>query len=422
MRRTLKMILAVTLLALIYSIIFIIIMSYEGQTQNANLITALYWVVVTITTLGYGDIVFHSQIGHLFSIIVSLSGIFILWAIILPLVITPRLEGLIKPVPTSAPKIMEGHIIITGYSPMVEILADRLSLLKIPFLIIERSEGVARSIYQRYPTIWGDPSETNVLKNAGIGSARLLVANEKDELNAEVILTVREVSSVELIALADDLTQSRFLKYAGASRIISPKTILGTFLAQITSPPKRNIFPGAINLFGDLMLVELPIYPGSKLIEKNLTIDSIRSTGACIAGIWQRGVFLPNPRPDEVIRSNSVLMAVGDLEQLSRVRDMTYGVRKDGPLIILGYGDVGKRIARVLCDGGVNPTIVDRLVETNQFAVQPILDHAVGIGVVVLPEEEPEAIVARRQFLQRPFCLLQGARGGVCLAGVLSRG
>lgn len=360
LHRNIKMILAVTLLALIYSIIFVIIMGYEGQSQNVNIITALYWVVVTITTLGYGDIVFHSQVGRLFSIIVSLSGIAILWAIILPLVITPRIEGLIKPVPISAPRGVEGHIIISGYSPMVETLADRLSLLKIPFLIIERSEDAARGIYQRFPTIWGDPSEVDVLRRAGVGSARLVIVNEKEELNADVILTVREISNVEIIALANDPTQSRFLRYAGASRTISPKALLGTFLAQITSPPKKNTFPGAIRLFGDLMLAEMPIYPGSKLIEKNLIIDSIKSTGACVAGIWQRGVFLPDPGPGEVIRSNSVLMAVGNQEQLSKIRDLTIGTWKYGPLIILGYGDVGRRVAAVLCESGICPTIVDR--------------------------------------------------------------
>ncbi len=336
------------------------IMHYEGQNQNVDFFTAVYWVVVTITTLGYGDIVFHSQIGRFFSIVVALSGISILWAVVLPLGITPRIESLVRADPNSAPRKMENHVIISGYRPMVETLAERLALLKIPILIIERSEDVARSIHQRYQTIWGDPSEVDVLKRGCINSARLIIANEKEELNADVILTAREISDTRVIALVDDTAQSRFLRYAGASRIISPKRLLGTFLAQITSPPEKNIFPGAIKLFGDLILAELPIYPGSKLIEQRLTIDSVKSTGARVVGMWQRGIFLPDPSPDEVIRSNSVLMVVGKQDQLSRIRDLTLGARKDGPLIILGYGDVGRRVAAVLCDGGINPVIVDR--------------------------------------------------------------
>ncbi len=337
-----------------------LLMEYEGQSQNVNPVTAFYWVVATITTLGYGDIVFHSPLGHLFSIIVVFSGLAFLWAVVIPLVITPRLETIIKASPSSAPERMADHIIISGYNPMVETLTERLSLLKVPFLIIERSQEVARSIFQKYPVIYGDPSERDVLYRANVSSARLFIANETEELNADVILTTREISDIEIIALVDDLARSRILSYAGASRIISPKTLLGTFIAQITAPPKKNVFPGAIQLFGDLKLAELPIYPGAELIGKSLQEESIKITGACVVGIWQRGAFVPNPGPDEVIQSNSVLMVVGDLEQLSHIRDLTMGGRKEGPLIILGYGDVGRRVAKVLGESGINPLIVDR--------------------------------------------------------------
>ncbi len=232
--------------------------------------------------------------------------------------------------------------------------------MQIPFLIIERSENVARTVYRSYPVIQGDPSEEEVLRKANIASARLFIANETEEMNAEVILTLREISEIEIIALVDDLTRSRFLKYAGASRIISPKTLLGTFIAQITSPPLKNIFPGAIRLFGDLLLIELPVYPGATLIGEKLEEGAIKETGTGIVGIWQRGVFHPNPDSDEVVRSNSVLMAVGNIEQLSRVRDLTVGTRKEGPQIILGYGDVGRRVATVQAYCGIKPLIVDR--------------------------------------------------------------
>ena len=53
-------------------------------------------------------------------------------------------------------------------------------------------------------------------------------------------------------------------------------------------------------------------------------------------------------------------MAVGNIEQLSAIRDLTLGTRKQGPQIILGYGDVGKRVAAVLSDCGTRPTILDR--------------------------------------------------------------
>lgn len=389
----------------VYGIIFMALMGFEHQPQNVNPITAIYWVVVTITTLGYGDIVFKSMLGRVFTIIVALSGLAILWAVILPLGITPGLERLVRAAPSSAPEKISGHIIISGYNPMVETLTERLSLLKVPFLIIERSEQVARNIYRKYPVLWGDPSEKEVLSRANIGSARLFIANEQDELNADVILTVREISDIEIIALVDDLARSRFLCFAGASRIISPKTLLGTFIAQITAPPKKNVFPGAIQLFGDLKLAELPIYPGAELIGKKLEEDLVRDTGASIVGIWQRGVFVPSLGPKEVIQSNSVLMAVGDLEQLSKIRDLTMGARKEGPSIILGYGDVGRRVAKVLAESGIDPLIVDRR-DLEAIPFEHITGDATfevnligagiknAVGVLILLNKDSDAIYA----------------------------
>jgi Trk K+ transport system NAD-binding subunit len=397
------MLLGIVLLVAAYSIIFVALMDYENQGQNANLLAAIYWVAITITTLGYGDIVFHSPVGRLFSTFVALSGVAILWAVIMPLLITPRLEHLVRAPPSSAPERIEGHIIISGYSPMVDTVAERLLDLKLAFLIIERSEATARSIYKRYPTLWGDPSEREVLMRANIDSARLFITNESDELDAEVILSLKEISNIEIIEIVNDLSSSRFLRYAGASRIISPKTILGVFIAQIASPPKENIFPGAVGIFDKLMLVELPVYPGSEIIKRNLTVDAVKDTGAKVVAIWQKGVFQPNPVPEEMIQSNSVLMAVGEIEQLSRIRDLTLGTRKEGPLIMLGYGDVGRQVAKALCNAGIRPIIVDRqefqslnFVHVTGEATSEALLVEAGIkdavGIMVLLNNDSEVI------------------------------
>lgn len=405
MRKVYKLLFSLVLLMILYGTLFLVLMSYEGQRENADPITAIYWIISTMTTLGYGDVVFRSQAGHIFSVLVALSGLAILWAVVIPLGITPGLDRLVRAPPSSAPARIANHIVISGYNPTVETLIEKLSMLNIPFLIIERSEQVAKSIYRSYPVVFGDPSDKEVLRRARIDSARLFIANEKEELNADVILTLREISDIELIALVDDLTRSRFLSYAGASRIISPKTLLGTFIAQMTSPPQKNIFPGALRLFGELIVVELPTYPESSLIGKKLDEGSIKETGASVVGIWQRGRFLPNPGPEEVIRSNSVLMAVGNIEQLSRLRKLTIGIRKEGPIILLGFGDVGRRVSRVLCKAGITPVVVDRrdldeesIVHIKGDAIQETSLLSAGVkdavGILILLNNDSDVIYA----------------------------
>jgi len=59
LRNVLRFGLGIVLVIITYSTIFMVLMSYEHQEQNASFINALYWVIITITTLGYGDIVFY---------------------------------------------------------------------------------------------------------------------------------------------------------------------------------------------------------------------------------------------------------------------------------------------------------------------------------------------------------------------------
>ena len=358
MRRVLCYALATIFLVALYATIFMELMAREGQTGNADPVTAVYWVVTTMTTVGYGDVVFEGLPGRVFSAVVGLSGIFILFAVLLPVIVTPWLESLNRELPSKAPPKMKGHIIICGYNPIVEALAENFRRQKLPFLVIERSEETARKISKRYQVLWGDPAERDTLAGANIGSASLLIANERDERNADISLTAREISGVEVVALAEDLDRARFLSYAGASRVISPKALLGSFVAQITSPPRKGVFPGAIKLFGSLM-VPLPIYQGSPLIGKVVHDPALSETGAKVVGMWQKGRFVSIPK-DEVVSSHSVLMAVGEREGLDRLRELTMGPPRTGPLIVIGYGDVGRRIVAALTERGVSPSVVDR--------------------------------------------------------------
>ncbi len=357
MSRIVRVVIGVAAPIVVYSVIFVFLMGHEGQVENADLMTAIYWVVITMTTVGYGEVIFYSSIGRIFSMLVSVSGIMILFAVVLPVIVTPWIESMGRILPTKAPPKMKDHIIICGYNPVVETLTENLKRQGVPFVVVERRYDIARGIYQKYSTVWGDPSEKEVLLNANIRTARLVIANERDELNADIILTVREISGIEVVALAEDVARARFLSYAGASRTISPKMLLGNFIAQIISPSRSGVFPGAFKLFGGL-LVELPIYPGSPLISRKVNDELLKGTGANVRGIWQRGRFVSSPGQEE-IRSNSVLMAVGELGPLNKLRELAMGTPKRGRLIIIGYGDVGRRIFNVLSEKGIKPVVVD---------------------------------------------------------------
>src|SRR5574337_1051663 len=94
-KSVLLFVLIFTFLVWVYSIVFIYLMRIF-ENRDYGFITAVYWVVVTMTTTGFGEIYFTSAIGHLFTIVVILSGVIMIFALLFPLVITLWLEETIR--------------------------------------------------------------------------------------------------------------------------------------------------------------------------------------------------------------------------------------------------------------------------------------------------------------------------------------
>ena len=99
-------------LVLIYSFIFDYLM-YNFENKHYDFITAIYWVIISMTTVGYGDIYFNSSIGHFYTIVVVLSGVVMIFGYLFPLVVTPQLERTLrKELPSRVPPDLDNHIII----------------------------------------------------------------------------------------------------------------------------------------------------------------------------------------------------------------------------------------------------------------------------------------------------------------------
>lgn len=315
-------------LVLIYSLVFLYLMrTYENREYE--FITAVYWVIVSMTTVGYGDIYFNSQVGHLFSAIVILSGVVMIFGYLFPLVLTPQLEKrLRKELPSKVPIDLKSHIIICGYNQLVETLIIELDEYKIPFMVIdEKGKNIKQLISSKIICVYGDAADENVLLNSNILSARMLIANQSDEKNASVILTAKKISNIEVISLVENVAKAGYLKYAGSDRVISPKTLFGKYIGRKAIDPLTDHLAGATKFFEDLSIVELPIYPRSVLIGKKLKDAFIHQrTGTNIVGLWSSGKLSLNPQPEDLIRENSVLLAVGTEKQLEALKKLAEGL------------------------------------------------------------------------------------------------
>ena len=300
-------------------------LNFEGE--SLSLIECVYFVICTMTTVGYGDVVMTSPVGMVFSIVMSLSGVIMLFALLFPFVVMPLVEKQIRgELPTRAPKKLENHIIICGYNTMVESLVNELEDHNKSFIVVDDDEGQIRSLLNDgIQCIFGDPGKEDVLEAAGICRARLLIANQNDEKNASIILTAKESCNIEILAIVNDKSNSDYLKYAGANRVISPKSLLGSFIGRKAVAPLIDRIINSTTFMDDLEITEFPIYPGSSLLNKSLKESRIRDlTGANIVGIWKGGELSLNIRSYDIIKRNSILLVVGNKEQLKKFKRLTH--------------------------------------------------------------------------------------------------
>ncbi|MDK2831072.1 MAG: voltage-gated potassium channel [Methanolobus sp.] len=322
----LKSFLGALAIIVVYMIIFVEIMIYEGQTEYVNIYDAIYWVITTLTTVGYGDITMASPIGKLYAVFVQLTGIPLVFGILFTLVIIPWMEKKIQSnIPSKASKKLTDHIIICGYNRLIETLIEELKENDIPYILVEEeSELVMELLKRNIHAIYGLVSEEETLRNANIKEARFLIANRNDEMNANIVLTARNISDVNIIAIVEDRANKKYLKYAGATSVVSPKELFGRFIGRKAADPFVNRLTGATEFFEGVSIVELPIYPKSPLMGKTMKNAAIREkTGANVVGMWKGGSLTFIIKPDDIIKDNSVLLAIGSNEQLSKLKKLT---------------------------------------------------------------------------------------------------
>ena len=122
-----------------YGILFHVIMEMEDQQHSW--ITGFYWTLVTMSTLGFGDITFTSDLGRLFSMIVLGSGIVVL-LIMLPFTFieffyAPWMEAQSRArAPRELPDSLKGHIIITSFDPLTRSLIEKLDQYQKKYVLL----------------------------------------------------------------------------------------------------------------------------------------------------------------------------------------------------------------------------------------------------------------------------------------------
>ncbi len=349
---------------LLYSVLFHLIMvTVEGQEHSW--LTGAYWTLTVMSTLGFGDITFSSDLGRIFSIVVLLSGI-ILLLIVLPFAFiryfyAPWLEAKLRlRAPLSVPPGTSGHVVFTAWDMVSQGLAPWLEAEGIPYWVIEE-DGVAaaRMHGDEVRVVRGVLDDVETYRRLMVQEARLVVLAQGDLTNTNLALTIRDVSTrVPLAAFVEDEHSIDILELAGCDYAIPIKKRLGEHLANRVSAGHAEAH--IVGEYGDLLLAEFSAHD-TPFAGKSIQEARLREVaGLSVVGVWERGKMLPG-RPGTPITPLSILAVAGSMESIERLNEFLWIYDTNwNPVVVIGGGKVGQAVAAALKRRSIPVHMVER--------------------------------------------------------------
>lgn len=276
----------------LYSILFHVLMLYEGR--DFSWITGFYWALTVMTTLGFGDITFQTDLGLLFTIVVLLTGV-ICMLIMLPFTFIqffyePWLEAQVRSrTPRELPGDTRNHVILTTLDPVTIKLIGKLKRRNIEYFLVAADQQQGSDLYDEgYKVLVGRPDDPETYRRLRVENAAMVVVTGDDLLNTNIAFTIREITrNVGIVTTADNEHSLDILNFPGNIHVFQFMKMLGYSLAERTvGLGKRGTI---ISNFDALHIAEIAAkrttLAGKTIIETDLR----QRLGTNIIGLWNKG-------------------------------------------------------------------------------------------------------------------------------------
>jgi voltage-gated potassium channel len=304
--------------------------------EQFPLIDAVYMTVITLSTVGFGEIHPLSPSGRVFTITLILVGAgFVAYhlAYFSQLLLDGNLMEIYRRRRLSKTiQRLDQHYILCGFGQMGQIIQEELSRSNIPLVVIEKDPTLAQRIQEKgLPFLLGDATEEDNLVNAGAARARGVISVvARDTDNVFIVLTSRDLNKeLQILARASTPGSEKRLLKAGADRVVSPYASGATRIVQnILRPTVTDFLELALSGEGmELSMEEISIPKEAELVGKDLMGSGIRSGYNLIIVAIKRGTgeMIYNPSPSELLREQDTLIAIGPQENLTRFSRDTLG-------------------------------------------------------------------------------------------------
>ena len=299
-----------------------------------SFVDAIYMTVITVTTVGFGEVKPFTPEEKIFTIFLILTSIVLFGYAVSTFseyLVSGRLFDYFKHkrVEKKIAKL-KGHTIVCGYGRNGRQAIVKLKNYNKQFVIVERNKEVVQKLEsEEYLCINGDATLDETLMSAGILEAsNLITALPKDADNLFVVLTARQLNrNFKIISRASNESSYSKLKIAGADNVIMPDKLGGDHMASLVTTPDVIEFVDRLTIEGDktanLEEIDIDELPENYLGKTILDLDLRKKTGCTVIGYRHPDRdYIINPEANSVLISGAHLIVLGRPEQITRLREL----------------------------------------------------------------------------------------------------
>ena len=321
---------------ILYAFALLLIVGVIGYMflLKVDFIDALYMTVITISTVGFGEVGTTSNWSEVFSIIMIFVGVGIV-GYAFTTVVAMFVEGKVKDFwkgTKMEKKIasLNDHYIICGSGELAEVIINNFIDQNLNFVVItDKREDLDDYSHHDILVVEGMSTEEAVLEHAGIERAKGLVSTLDSEVdNIVTVLTARNLNkNIYIIANAITKSGSEKLMKVGANKTLSAVEISGKRMASLMTKPNIISFLDVVTRIGDveLDLEEVVVKSGSYLENKNLIEAQIpNKTGLIVLAIKtiEDNKMIFNPPVNYTFRIGDVLIVLGREDQVDKLKHL----------------------------------------------------------------------------------------------------
>ena len=313
--------------------VLIIVIGTVGYSaiEGWDTLDSLYMTIITVATVGYGEIRTLTPAGRIFTIFIIIFGVGNV-AYLAGQLTQLWVEGSMQRVLGRRKlekqiKKMKDHYILCGYGRIGRMIAKEIKDKKLPLVVLENTPEVLEQLEKdEILYIKGDAAEEDNLTAAGIQSAMgLISAVSSDADNVYIILTARSLNpDIFILTRASEEKTIKKLLGAGADQVVSPYAIGARKMAQaILRPAVADFLETTVHTGAgmNLAMEEILVTPNSTLKDVSLLESNIRRDLdlIVIAIKTAEGQMIFNPSAQAKIRVGDTLIAVGQTDRMERL-------------------------------------------------------------------------------------------------------